>query len=230
MPQCKTALSPLLMHQRYCSPAKKHWFELQVNSLWPSDVIWWQGSRSTLAQVMAHCLTAPSHYLNQCWLIISKAQYHSSEGNSTKDTSAIKHKKIAWKLLIKKFHLILPGANELMCTIGYRNYILHHVMDPFLLSVHCYTVDGFVTERHNSNANAVELRLFITNPSQLHPALCKTQWSVSVKEIWPQCLNKWVISLFPLTNHQSLKIVETILSGAGNQKYEFCGIMLLQTM
>ena len=39
-----------------------------LNSLWPSDVIWRQGSRSTLAQVMACCLTAPSHYLNQCWL------------------------------------------------------------------------------------------------------------------------------------------------------------------
>ena len=28
---------------------------------------------SKLAQVMACCLTAPSHYLNQCWLIMSKA-------------------------------------------------------------------------------------------------------------------------------------------------------------
>ena len=27
---------------------------------------------STLAQVMACCLTAPSHYLNQCWFITSK--------------------------------------------------------------------------------------------------------------------------------------------------------------
>ena len=27
---------------------------------------------STLAKVMACCLTAPSHYFNQCWLIISK--------------------------------------------------------------------------------------------------------------------------------------------------------------
>ena len=42
------------------------------NSLWPSDSIWWQRPGSTLAQVMACCLTAPSHYLNQCWLIISK--------------------------------------------------------------------------------------------------------------------------------------------------------------
>ena len=34
--------------------------------LWPSDTIWGQRSRSTLAQVMACCLTAPSHHLNQC--------------------------------------------------------------------------------------------------------------------------------------------------------------------
>ena len=42
-----------------------------VSIVWPSDTIWWQRSRSTLAQVMACCLTAPSHHLNQCWLIIS---------------------------------------------------------------------------------------------------------------------------------------------------------------
>ena len=47
-----------------------------INSLWPSDAIWRHISRSTLAQVMACCLTAPSHYLNQCWLI-SKVQWHS---------------------------------------------------------------------------------------------------------------------------------------------------------
>ena len=40
---------------------------------------------------MACCLTAPSHYLNQCRLIISKVQRHSSEGNFTIDTSAINH-------------------------------------------------------------------------------------------------------------------------------------------
>ena len=74
-----------------------------VNSLWPSDNIWRHRTGSTLAQVMVCCLTAPSHYLNQCWLIISKALRHSSEGNFTKDTSAIKHKKIARKLLIKNF-------------------------------------------------------------------------------------------------------------------------------
>ena len=38
-----------------------------LNSLWSSDTISWHGSGSTLAHVMAWCLMAPSHYLNQCW-------------------------------------------------------------------------------------------------------------------------------------------------------------------
>ena len=39
--------------------------------------LWRQRSGSTLAQVMVCCLMAPSHYLNQCWLIISEVQCHS---------------------------------------------------------------------------------------------------------------------------------------------------------
>ena len=50
------------------------------NPLWPSDTIWRCRSGSTLALVMACCLTAPSHYQNQCWLIISHVLWHSSEG------------------------------------------------------------------------------------------------------------------------------------------------------
>ena len=34
-------------------------------------------SESTLVQIMACCLTAPKHYLNQCWLIISEVLWHS---------------------------------------------------------------------------------------------------------------------------------------------------------
>ena len=44
---------------------------LCYNSLRPSDTIWRHRSMSTLAQIMVCCLTAPSHYLNQCWLIKS---------------------------------------------------------------------------------------------------------------------------------------------------------------
>ena len=59
------------------------------NSLWPIDTTWRHKSGSTLAQVMACCLMAPSHYLNRCWLIISKVQWHPSESNFTGATSAI---------------------------------------------------------------------------------------------------------------------------------------------
>ena len=45
----------------------------------PTDAIWRLRSWSTLVQVMACCLTAPSHYLNRFWLIISKVLWHSYE-------------------------------------------------------------------------------------------------------------------------------------------------------
>ena len=42
---------------------------------------WQEGSRSILAQVMACCLTAPSHYLNQYWLMVSEVFWHSLDSN-----------------------------------------------------------------------------------------------------------------------------------------------------
>ena len=60
-----------------------HYFNL----LWPSDAIWLHRSGSILAQAMAFfCLTARNHYLNQCWLIISKVLWHSAEDNLTGNT------------------------------------------------------------------------------------------------------------------------------------------------
>ena len=88
-----------------------HPFHRWFNSLWPSDAIWQQTFGSTLAQVMACWLMAPSHYLNQCWLIISKGQWHSSEGNFTRYTLNHQSLKLAWKFLTK-FHANLPGTND----------------------------------------------------------------------------------------------------------------------
>ena len=62
-----------------------------IYPLWPSDAIWRHRSGSALAQVMGCCLTAPSHYLNQCWLIILEVQWQSPNGNFTNDTTAINH-------------------------------------------------------------------------------------------------------------------------------------------
>ena len=84
----------------------------KFNWLWPNDAIWRQRSGSTLAQVMACCLTAPSHYLNQCWFTISKVYWHSFEYNFTKTLKPL-ITKISLKITFVKFLLNLPGANEL---------------------------------------------------------------------------------------------------------------------
>ena len=73
-PLSEPMIVSLLMHTCVTRP---QW----VNSLRPSDAIWRQWSWTTLAQVMACCLTAPSHYLNQCWLIIRGVLWHTSESS-----------------------------------------------------------------------------------------------------------------------------------------------------
>ena len=55
-----------------------------IQSLWPSNIIWRHRYGSTLAQVMACCLAAPSHYLNQCWLTIKGVLWHLPESNFTR--------------------------------------------------------------------------------------------------------------------------------------------------
>ena len=114
-------LTPLAVLQfssvsnEYCNDfwRPKPW-DLCFNSLWPGDTIWRQRSGSPLAQVMACCLTAPSHYLNQCWLTISKVEWHSSKGKFTRDTLAI-ITEIIWKIKYLKWHSNFPGTNELIC-------------------------------------------------------------------------------------------------------------------
>ena len=59
-------------------------------------VAWW---RHMVAQnwvdigtvIMACCLTAPRHYLNQCWLIISRVQWPFIGGQFIRYTSATSH-------------------------------------------------------------------------------------------------------------------------------------------
>ena len=98
-----------------------------INSLGLNDAIWRQRSGSTLAQVMACCLTAPSHYLNQCWLFIRKVQWYSSEDNFRSDISATNHE-VSLKIIYTKFHWNLSGANELKwvmtrCLLATSHYL-----------------------------------------------------------------------------------------------------------
>ena len=73
---------------------------------------------------MVCCLTAPSHHLNQCWLTISQVQWHSSECNFTRDTSAVCH----WNKLEKYLSKIVfksPRVNELISNTNCTKKVYH---------------------------------------------------------------------------------------------------------
>ena len=82
------ATHSMLLSSKICSQQTNIFLlhqNLRINSLWPSDAIWRQRSGSTLAQVLACCLMAPSHYLNQCCLLIKEVLWPYSTAN-TPDT------------------------------------------------------------------------------------------------------------------------------------------------
>ena len=85
----------------------------QINSLWPSDAIWWHKSLSTLAQVMVCCLSAPNHNLNQCWLVIKDVLWHSWESNFTRSAYELNLLNMCSEITLLKSIPHLPGANEL---------------------------------------------------------------------------------------------------------------------
>ena len=64
---------------------------------------------------MACCLTAPSHYLNQCWLPICVVLWHSSESNFTmRAQTTILYNEFDNLIRLLKLQTQLLGANELM--------------------------------------------------------------------------------------------------------------------
>ena len=102
-------------------------------SLRPSDAIWWQRSGSTLARVMACCLMASSHYMNnniELSLIRYSDIYFSAISQKIPQLSITK---FSLKIPYLSFLLNLPGANELshMGSLGLNvfNVVTPHLPD-----------------------------------------------------------------------------------------------------
>ena len=89
-----------------------------INSLWPSHAICCHRTGSTLAQVMACCLMAPSHHLNQYWLIIGNILWHSPEAIS-QEMLRISIPDMSFKITNLRVHPHFPGANELI-TVNFH--------------------------------------------------------------------------------------------------------------
>ena len=81
---------------------------VSINSLCYSDTIWQHTSESTLAEEMGCCLTAPSHFLNQCWLII-KGGIHQK--TISQEMPNISNLDLSLKMTKLKLQSHLPGAD-----------------------------------------------------------------------------------------------------------------------
>ena len=122
---CMMSLKTVLLKTTFASPSGQ-W----VSSLWPSDIIW--------------CLTAPSHYLNQCWLIISEVQVtfiiHIRAISQKMPQPSIT--KIWLKITYLNFHSNLPGANELrlggLCVLTIGTVNSHTVSITLYLPERCW--------------------------------------------------------------------------------------------
>ena len=97
-----------------------HSFSLQqlwqgnFNSLWCSDVIWQHRTGWILARLVSCHLTAPSHYLNQCWLLSGEVLCHSPKNNFialAQDTITL-YNDNEFENHILKLLPHLPGASE----------------------------------------------------------------------------------------------------------------------
>ena len=111
---------------------------MYFNSLWLSDAIWWQKSGSTLAQVMACCLTAPSHYLNQPHCTTSpmegfvtrlsepKEQYQTHQALCTRENKGRKRYCSGWHVVLNTtsslclVHWVMWQCILCICSLTWR--------------------------------------------------------------------------------------------------------------
>ena len=114
------------------------WWCHHVKSLWPCDPNWWPSTGPTLAKIIDCCLKAPSHYLNQCWLFISKILWLSQKSN-------LQHKllfcTISLKIIFFNSLSKFPGTNELKNP--------HRVQHIVIISSH---IENVKLETENSNS------------------------------------------------------------------------------
>ena len=211
---------PLYMKQYWFNSIMSLELSLQgpkcFNSLWPCDSIWWHRSLSTLAQVMACCLMAPSHYPYQCWLVVIKVLWHSSEGNYTRDTSSINHckklendlSKISYKfpwgqwVKIYEHFTVTPGHSHQNLPLIMQGWtwwnksVLHsHDSKTHIAIIWCNFQTGIMTDILSISCSPVNVigpcrwKVNIGSGNGWVPLLCRQKainWVKADRDLWHQ--------------------------------------------
>ena len=98
----------------------QQWYQMNIitrfNSLRPGDAIWRHRSGLTLTQVMACCLTAPSHYLDQFWFLSNGfCDIHLRTISKEMLMTLIRH--MCSEIALLKLLPNKPEANQLICYL-----------------------------------------------------------------------------------------------------------------
>ena len=133
------------------------WFNLTHCGL---VTLWWQRSGSTLYQIMAWCLTVPSHCLKQCWLIISEVQWHH-------------HEHFLWQSLWSQWHTMLLITTNVGSIGGLGSPQLGAIpMSAILFSPQCvknYSFPPFITAEHSLHMIPGQGHVLLWHRDWLHP-------------------------------------------------------------
>ena len=147
-------------------------WRFRFNSLWPSDAMWWHRSKSTSDQVMPCFLTAPSHYLNQCWFIIGAVLWYFTCGHFQSRFrqwhvawSAPNHYSNQWWLTYSQSPRIEFRWKYTKLSVTKMHLIMSSAIRPYLTMLK--------TSSHNHTTFALAMWISSLSPSMLpHCGLC----------------------------------------------------------
>ena len=169
---------------------------LGLNSLWPNHTIKHLRSWSMQIQAMASCMTAPSHYLKQCRLIIkliNNVPWHLSQWIIIKylkmPNSKMRLKLVCWDKFTPRPEIIhlFSSDNSFLHHGGKLIYLLSPSLIP-LASVHSRGTRyppyvSFVTTPQGGNVPKTPVAWWVKSQGRLWPPLLKLKfgngWSTS---------------------------------------------------
>ena len=137
-------------------------FYININSLWPSDAILSHRSGSTLAQAMACCLRAPSHYLRQYWRIISEVQWQSHASDLKQEIPQPWYTKINLKIIYLNFHMSWWSVLLILLVTAQ----IHLSWCSVRITSYCEPLENIISTKKS-----------------LHCLLCKSYWLMHITRI-----------------------------------------------
>ena len=152
------------------------------NSLWPIDSVLRYTTGSTMFQVMTCCLTAPSHYLSQCWRISGRVA-------------------LTWGQFYRKCwrYISLKSENDQLKitsvspeSIQLKSDLCSPCFIAVLNAIACYLSDRVITRYgYNTSCPYLEIKIHYTENESWHvleivaEIVANKYYSIQFIVLWP---------------------------------------------